>query len=71
MREAACSGEAPNRRKNPDEPDIFFPEKGESPNEAKMICASCPVLPQCRDYQDRTESQYGVWGGRIKPRSKA
>lgn len=30
---------------------------------AKQICASCPVLEQCRDYALTVGEQYGVWGG--------
>lgn len=32
-------------------------------NVAKGVCASCPVLLQCRDYALRTHEPYGIWGG--------
>jgi len=32
-------------------------------NAAKEICASCPVLADCRSYALRTREAYGIWGG--------
>jgi WhiB family redox-sensing transcriptional regulator len=31
--------------------------------EAKLICASCPVLTQCRAYALDAGEPYGIWGG--------
>ncbi|MTA96041.1 MAG: WhiB family transcriptional regulator, partial [Actinobacteria bacterium] len=31
--------------------------------EAKAICASCPVLAQCRDHALAVQEPYGIWGG--------
>lgn len=53
------------------DPDLFFPETGgpdNGTNEALAICATCPVIAQCRAYADRVEARYGqsphgVWGG--------
>lgn len=45
------------------DPDIFFPDKGESPAPAKRVCASCEVRAEClQDALDRGE-RFGVWGG--------
>ena len=30
---------------------------------AKSICASCPVLTQCREHALTVREPYGVWGG--------
>ncbi|QMU69868.1 WhiB family transcriptional regulator [Streptacidiphilus sp. P02-A3a] len=30
---------------------------------AKRVCASCPVLAQCREYAIQSRERYGVWGG--------
>lgn len=30
---------------------------------AKAICASCPVIAQCREHALATGELYGVWGG--------
>jgi WhiB family redox-sensing transcriptional regulator len=44
------------------DPEVFFPEKGESSTPAKQICAGCPVRAEClQDALDRDE-RFGVWG---------
>lgn len=30
---------------------------------AKVICANCPVLEQCRSYALAAHEPYGIWGG--------
>ena len=54
MQHGACVGA--------DDPDLWFPEKGGSPEPARMICARCPVrdkyLAWALEYED-----YGIWGG--------
>ena len=47
------------------DPEIFFPEKGESPTDALKICAKCPVARECRDWITTHEGtyRYGIWGG--------
>lgn len=51
-------------------PEMFFHPEGErGPRRrnreiaAKAICASCPVLTQCRDYALAIREPYGIWGG--------
>ncbi len=45
------------------DPELFFPDKGESPRPAKRVCASCEVRAEClQDALDRRES-FGIWGG--------
>lgn len=41
--------------------DLFFDDLYEQ--QAKAICADCPVREQCLDHAVRTPEQYGVWGG--------
>lgn len=65
MRDAVCTGKAPNLRKNPEARDPWFPRKGESTNDAKIACFVCPVREDCKDYAKRTESTDGVWGGEV------
>ncbi|MDO4888140.1 MAG: WhiB family transcriptional regulator [Actinomycetaceae bacterium] len=53
------------------DPDMFFPvdlnQHTYAP--ALAVCASCPVIAECRAYADafegktRPQSLYGVWGG--------
>lgn len=50
---------------------LFFPVRGASQKEAKAICARCPVQVECDDYADRSNSTYGIWGGKIRRRGKA
>jgi WhiB family redox-sensing transcriptional regulator len=45
------------------DPELFFPDKGESPRPAKRVCASCEVRVEClQDALDRREP-FGIWGG--------
>lgn len=49
---------------------LFFSVDGERTTEragreraAKAICATCPVLPPCREYATATGESHGIWGG--------
>jgi hypothetical protein len=46
------------------DPAIFHPERGESANPAKRVCAECPVAAKCLDYALRHGESRGVWGGK-------
>lgn len=50
--EAACIGS---------DPDLFFPERGESVREAKAICRGCPVRAECLEHG--MGEKFGIWGG--------
>lgn len=43
--------------------ETFYPEKGQSTQAAKKICASCPVKVQCLEYAIVHDERFGVWGG--------
>lgn len=52
------------------ETDLFFHPEGERgasrrrrAEAAKSICATCPVLLQCREHALGTKEPYGIWGG--------
>ena len=45
------------------DPELFFPEKGGSGREAKLICARCDVRPECLAYALDHDERFGVWGG--------
>lgn len=45
------------------DPDIFYPDKGESVALAKKICAVCPVVDRCLDHAIDANEAWGVWGG--------
>lgn len=41
----------------------WFPERGEIPEQAWRICASCPVRADCLDHAVDHRETHGVWGG--------
>jgi WhiB family redox-sensing transcriptional regulator len=52
------------------DPTLFFHPEGERgparrnrDAAAKGICASCPVVEQCREHALAVREPYGVWGG--------
>ena len=47
------------------DPEIFFPEKGQTNIMAKSICAQCPIALECLDdaLLITPVDDYGVWGG--------
>ncbi|MDO5629317.1 MAG: WhiB family transcriptional regulator [Mobilicoccus sp.] len=51
-------------------PESFFHPEGERgstrrarDSAAKMVCAACPVIEQCREHALAVREPYGVWGG--------
>lgn len=44
------------------DPELFFPERGESSFEARNVCADCPLRQPCLEYA-LAHKEYGVWGG--------
>lgn len=45
-------------------PDIFFPERGQSTKPAKEACETCPSQPECLEFALVTNQRFGVWGGK-------
>lgn len=45
------------------DPEAFFPEKGGSTREAKAVCRSCPVRPECLEFAVESGERFGIWGG--------
>lgn len=52
------------------DPDLFFHPEGERGRRrrdrvafARSICASCPVVEECRHHAMEVQEPYGVWGG--------
>lgn len=52
------------------DPSLFFHPEGERgprrsnrEKAAKAICATCPVLLQCREAALAAREPYGIWGG--------
>ncbi|MGV7585248.1 WhiB family transcriptional regulator [Mycobacterium kansasii] len=45
------------------DPEIFYPEQGGSPREAKLVCLACRVQTACLEHALRNHEQHGIWGG--------
>jgi WhiB family redox-sensing transcriptional regulator len=43
--------------------EMFFPEKGGSTKEAKIVCGHCDVAALCLKYALSKNERFGVWGG--------
>ena len=43
--------------------EVFFPERGESAEPARRVCAACPVRQPCLDYAITNRITDGIWGG--------
>jgi len=48
-------------RRNSD-PNVFFPARGGSTEEAKKVCRECPVRSECLDHAIANRETQGVWG---------
>ena len=60
MERAACAGDNPN---------LFFPEPGDSSaviKAAKRVCALCPVRVECLEYALQYDGMPGIWGGKTQ-----
>ena len=44
--------------------ELFYPARGESCTEAKLICHKCPVQRECLTYALVCYEKHGVWGGK-------
>ena len=44
---------------------LFYPGQGETDvvNEAKAVCAECPVKDACLEYALANGEKFGIWGG--------
>lgn len=49
---------------------IFFPERHESDNNAKLICAGCSIAELCLEYAIDGSEDYGIWGGKTPSERK-
>jgi WhiB family transcriptional regulator, redox-sensing transcriptional regulator len=47
------------------DPEVFYPvsDDEEAADEAKAICALCPVREPCLEFALSTREKNGVWGG--------
>lgn len=54
MRESVCAQT---------DPELWYPETGQSLRSAKRICRTCPVRDECLAYALKHDERFGVWGG--------
>jgi WhiB family redox-sensing transcriptional regulator len=54
MARGNCRDEVPAR---------FFPSDGVGVDQARRICATCPVQEPCLEYALEQRIDHGVWGG--------
>lgn len=52
------------------DPELFFPTANgingaRQAERAKAICRTCPVIVECGQYREATQSSWGVWGGTV------
>ena len=45
------------------DPDMFFPERGASMQEAKEVCRGCPVREDCLEFAITHNEKFGIWCG--------
>jgi WhiB family transcriptional regulator, redox-sensing transcriptional regulator len=43
--------------------ELWFPEKGGSSRQAKMICRACPVRIECLNFALDRNERFGIYGG--------
>lgn len=51
------------------DPEVFFPHDGQPADDAKAVCATCPVALECLTYALDKNYRVGVWGGKT-PRTR-
>jgi len=44
-------------------PGEFFPSDGVGVDQARRVCAQCPVQTECLEYALAYRIDHGVWGG--------
>jgi WhiB family redox-sensing transcriptional regulator len=45
------------------DPEVFYPDSDEEAEEAKVVCAMCPVREACLEHALAHREREGVWGG--------
>ena len=67
IRGAVIGGERPGWQTRANcmgvDPDLFFPERGQSTREAKEVCRGCVVREDCLEYALANGEKFGIWGG--------
>ena len=51
------------------DPDVFVPSSDEEAEEAKAVCATCPVRQLCLEHALAHREYDGIWGGFTEART--
>ena len=49
----------------------WYPQRGESTDNAKQVCKHCPVQADCLDHALDTRERFGIWGGEAERQRRA
>ena len=55
----------------PEQMELFFSELKSKVAKAKAICASCPVAQECLEFSQKTDVEFGTFGGYTADERKA
>lgn len=53
------------------DPELFFPERGQSTREARECCRRCDVQAECLAYALNNDEKFGIWGGTSERQRRA
>ncbi|HEY2101459.1 MAG TPA: WhiB family transcriptional regulator [Pseudonocardia sp.] len=53
------------------DPEIFYPDKGGSTREPRVVCGRCSIRPECLEWALATDQRFGIWGGTSPEERKA
>jgi hypothetical protein len=53
------------------DPELFYPEKGETAKPAKAVCDRCDVRDKCLQWALDNDEKHGVWGGKTEKERRA
>jgi WhiB family redox-sensing transcriptional regulator len=45
------------------DPELFYPQKGQTGEDAKEVCRRCPVRAECLNAALEGRERFGIWGG--------
>lgn len=49
------------------DPELFYPQRGESLELALEVCAGCEVREECLEHALSVGEKFGIWGGTSEP----
>jgi len=46
------------------DPEVFYPQRGDSTAAPKAVCRECLVSEECLEFALANGEKFGIWGGR-------